>query len=172
VTIDGVRISNSFIDHSQVVTTNKYNALADCHATNHSILDRLSVLPLVFVAALNNVFTSRFLATDVNAVTRSLTKLHAPNIRISCPQILTLLVHVFVVWKLSPTDVTLGSIPRLVATPPPLLELRNSTAPSKTQSQSYSCSNRPYVTSSVTRRWVCLLWICLACATVGRMGIA
>jgi hypothetical protein len=25
-----------------------------------------------------------------------------------------------------------------------------------------SCGNRPYVTSSLTRRWVCLLWICLA----------
>jgi hypothetical protein len=25
-----------------------------------------------------------------------------------------------------------------------------------------SCGNSPYVTSSLTRRWVCLLWICLA----------
>jgi hypothetical protein len=25
------------------------------------------------------------------------------------------------------------------------------------------CGIRPYVTSSLTRRWVCLLWICLAC---------
>jgi hypothetical protein len=25
-----------------------------------------------------------------------------------------------------------------------------------------SCGNSPYITSSLTRRWVCLLWICLA----------
>jgi hypothetical protein len=28
--------------------------------------------------------------------------------------------------------------------------------------QQNSCGNSPYVTSSLTRRWVCLLWICLA----------
>jgi hypothetical protein len=42
-----------FIDHSQVVTT-----LADSHTTNHSTLNLLSVLSLVF--------TVRFLATDLS----------------------------------------------------------------------------------------------------------
>jgi hypothetical protein len=28
------------------------------------------------------------------------------------------------------------------------------------------CSHSPYVTSSLTRRWVCLLWICLALSSV------
>jgi hypothetical protein len=46
-----------FIDHSQVVTTTKYNTLADFHTTNHSTLNLLSVLTLVL--------TIRFLATDL-----------------------------------------------------------------------------------------------------------
>jgi hypothetical protein len=28
--------------------------------------------------------------------------------------------------------------------------------------QLHSCGNSPYVTSSLTRRWICFLWICLA----------
>jgi hypothetical protein len=30
------------------------------------------------------------------------------------------------------------------------------------ESQLNPCNNSPYVTSSLTRRWVCLIWICLA----------
>jgi hypothetical protein len=47
-----------FIDHSQVVTTTKYNIPDDSDTTNHSTLNLLSVLSLVF-----NI---RFLATDVS----------------------------------------------------------------------------------------------------------
>jgi hypothetical protein len=45
---------NRFIDHSQVVTTNKYNTITDFHSTEHSTLEHLSLLSLVFVTALNN----------------------------------------------------------------------------------------------------------------------
>jgi hypothetical protein len=45
---------NRFIDHSQVVTTNKYNTVTDFHITKHTTLDLLSLLSLVFVTALNN----------------------------------------------------------------------------------------------------------------------
>jgi hypothetical protein len=48
---------NGFTDHLQVVTTNNYYSTADFHTTNHSTLNLLSVLSLVF--------TIRFLATDL-----------------------------------------------------------------------------------------------------------
>jgi hypothetical protein len=38
---------NRFIDHLQVVSTNKYNTVADFHTTNHSTLSLLSMLSLV-----------------------------------------------------------------------------------------------------------------------------
>jgi hypothetical protein len=47
-----------FIDHSQVIITTKYNPLADSHTTNHSTLNLLSDLSLVF--------TIRFLAMDLS----------------------------------------------------------------------------------------------------------
>jgi hypothetical protein len=47
-----------FTDHSQVVNGTKYNTLADSRTTNHSTLNLLSVLSLVF--------TIRFLATDLS----------------------------------------------------------------------------------------------------------
>jgi hypothetical protein len=48
VTTDGFGLVNRFIDHSQVVTTNNYNNIADFHTTNHSTLSLLSLFPLVF----------------------------------------------------------------------------------------------------------------------------
>jgi hypothetical protein len=54
----GFGLVTGFIDHSQVVATTKYNTLADSHTTNHSTLNLLSVLSLVF--------TIRFLATDLS----------------------------------------------------------------------------------------------------------
>jgi hypothetical protein len=47
-----------FIDHSQVVTTTKYNTLANSHTTNHFTLNILSALSLAF--------TVRFLLTDLS----------------------------------------------------------------------------------------------------------
>jgi hypothetical protein len=58
VTVDGVRMVIGFTDHSQFVATTKYNTLSDCHARNHSTLNHLSVLSLVF--------TLCFLATDLS----------------------------------------------------------------------------------------------------------
>jgi hypothetical protein len=58
VIIDGVRLVIGFIDHSQVVTTTKYNTLVDSHITNHSTLNLLGVLSVVF--------TVRFLSTDLS----------------------------------------------------------------------------------------------------------
>jgi hypothetical protein len=37
---------NRIIDHSQGVTTNKYNSIADIHTTNHSTLSSLTLFPL------------------------------------------------------------------------------------------------------------------------------
>jgi hypothetical protein len=34
---------NRFVDHSEVVTTNNYNNIADCHTTNHSTPSLLSL---------------------------------------------------------------------------------------------------------------------------------
>jgi hypothetical protein len=47
-----------FINQSQVATTTKYNTLADSHITNHSTLNFLRVLSLVFAI--------RFLAMDLS----------------------------------------------------------------------------------------------------------
>jgi hypothetical protein len=47
-----------FIDHSEVVTATKYNTLADSHTPDHSTLNLLSVLSLVFITALNNGYSS------------------------------------------------------------------------------------------------------------------
>jgi hypothetical protein len=47
-----------FIDHSQAVTTTKCNAFADSHVTDHSTLNPLSILSLVF--------TIRSLAADLS----------------------------------------------------------------------------------------------------------
>jgi hypothetical protein len=52
-----------YIDHSQVVATTKYNTLADSHTTNHSTLNLLSLLSLVF--------TIRILATDLSQPRRN-----------------------------------------------------------------------------------------------------
>jgi hypothetical protein len=38
---------NRFIDHSQGVTTNNYNTIADLHITNHSTQSLFSLFPLV-----------------------------------------------------------------------------------------------------------------------------
>jgi hypothetical protein len=48
VTIDGGGLVSRFIDHLQVVTTNKYYIIADFHTTHHSTLSLLSLFPLVF----------------------------------------------------------------------------------------------------------------------------
>jgi hypothetical protein len=53
---------NKFIDHSQVVTTNNCNRIADFNTTNHSTLSLLGVFPLV--AALHSVFARCFLARN------------------------------------------------------------------------------------------------------------
>jgi hypothetical protein len=58
VTVKGVGWVIRFIDHSQVVTTAKYNTVADSHTTNHSTLNLLSVISLVFTICL--------LATDLS----------------------------------------------------------------------------------------------------------
>jgi hypothetical protein len=63
VIIDGIRLVTGFIDHSQFVATTKYNTLADSHTRNHSTLNHLSVLSLVFAVY--------FLATDFSQFYRS-----------------------------------------------------------------------------------------------------
>jgi hypothetical protein len=47
-----------FIGDLQVVTTSNYNTLADSHTTDHTTMNLLRVLSLVFA--------SRFLATDLS----------------------------------------------------------------------------------------------------------
>jgi hypothetical protein len=44
----GRGLMNRIIDHLRVVTTNKYNTIADFHITDHSTLSLLSLLSLVF----------------------------------------------------------------------------------------------------------------------------
>jgi hypothetical protein len=56
---------NRFIDHSQVVTTNKYNTITDVHTTKHSTLE-LSLLSLVFVTALNNGYSFTMFSLSVS----------------------------------------------------------------------------------------------------------
>jgi hypothetical protein len=51
---------NRFIDHLQVVTTNKYYIPAHSHTTNHSTLNLLSVLSLVVTALNNGCFSEMF----------------------------------------------------------------------------------------------------------------
>jgi hypothetical protein len=55
-----------FIDHVQVVTTYKYNTLADFHTTNHTTLNLLSVLSLVFITSLNNGYSSAMFSLSVS----------------------------------------------------------------------------------------------------------
>jgi hypothetical protein len=45
-------------DHLQAVITNTYYIMADFHTTNHSTLNLLSLLSLLFIAALNNGYSS------------------------------------------------------------------------------------------------------------------
>jgi hypothetical protein len=66
VTIDGVSIVIGFIDHVQVVTTNECNTVADFHTANHSTLDLLSLLLLIFVTALNNGYTFTVFSLSVS----------------------------------------------------------------------------------------------------------
>jgi hypothetical protein len=51
-------LASAFTDHLQAVTTNNYNTVADFHTTNHSTLNLLSVLSLVFVTPLNIGYSS------------------------------------------------------------------------------------------------------------------
>jgi hypothetical protein len=55
-----------FTDHVQVITTNNYNTVADFHTTNHSTLNLLSLLALVFVATLNNGYSSAMFSLSVS----------------------------------------------------------------------------------------------------------
>jgi hypothetical protein len=55
-----------FIDPVQVVTTNKYNTVADFHTTNHSTVNLLGLLSLVFIAALNNGYSSAVFSLSVS----------------------------------------------------------------------------------------------------------
>jgi hypothetical protein len=48
VSIDGFRLVNRFFDQLQVVTTNKYNTIADFHTTKHSTRNLLILHSLVF----------------------------------------------------------------------------------------------------------------------------
>jgi hypothetical protein len=55
-----------FIDHVEVITTNKYNTVADFHTTDHFTLNLLSLLSLVFIAALNNGYSSALFSLSVS----------------------------------------------------------------------------------------------------------
>jgi hypothetical protein len=66
VTTDGFELVKRFIGHLQVVTANNYYITADLHTTNHSTLDILSLLPLVFVTALNNGYSSTMFLLSVS----------------------------------------------------------------------------------------------------------
>jgi hypothetical protein len=61
VTADGFGLVIGFIDHVQVVTTN--NTVADFYTTHHFTLNFVSLLSLVFVAALNNGNSSAMIFT-------------------------------------------------------------------------------------------------------------
>jgi hypothetical protein len=65
VTVEGFGLVIWFIDHIQVVTTNKYNTVAVFHTTHHSTLE-LSLLSLVFVTALSNDYTFTVFSLSVS----------------------------------------------------------------------------------------------------------
>jgi hypothetical protein len=57
---------NRYIEHSQVVTTNKYNTITDFHTTKHSTPELLSELTLLFVTALNNGYSFTMFSSSVS----------------------------------------------------------------------------------------------------------
>jgi hypothetical protein len=130
-----------FIDHLQVVTTNNYNTIADIH-TLKSLQHTLAC----------SVFTRRFLVT---ALTMAI-----PLLPCSSP-----------LWTAAPFQLNWTSKSKwklLYYWRFFRLSVRLGVKPHETHDQrsfffqlSPFC-NSPYVTSSLTRRWVCLLWICLA----------
>jgi hypothetical protein len=75
---------NRFIEHSHVVTTNKYNSITDFHTTKHSTLELLSLPALVFVTAHNNgfSFTMSSLSVSWQRILHRNYNHHAPDITV------------------------------------------------------------------------------------------
>jgi hypothetical protein len=112
-----------------------------------SLLHPLSLFPA------RRVFNSRFLVTDVNSGHSSA----------FCAQILPVrrifpLLNSQLPLSKSQSYFTTGGLPPISLGVKPL-ETHDQTL---FFFQLNSSGNSPYVTSSLTRRWVCLVWICLA----------
>jgi hypothetical protein len=119
-----------FIDHLQVVTTNKYSAIANLHILQFT-MSRTKSSWLVF--------TSGFLVTDLN------------NALCLCPSWLAKFSQL---TKLK-VEVTL----RLAYRQSVHLGVRLLEGHDQRIFQLNFSGNNYHVTSSLTRRWVCLLWI-------------
>jgi hypothetical protein len=129
--------------------------------THHSELQVIRVLSListlyktpqqplrVFPACC--VFNSRSLATTYNTEDLSASRVHFDAVRRTSRNWTVVRLKVKVTLRLAVyrQSVRLGVKP---------LETHD-----QISFQLSLCGNSPYVTSSLTRRWICLLWICLA----------
>jgi hypothetical protein len=157
VTKEGFRLVIGFINHVHVVTTTKYNTVTDFHTTNYSTLFSVYFYqsPLsvswqriyntltvnkssnhtlsLYWQTYNSSSTTIFPTSDLR---RLVTALHCTLIEVKVRVTLRLAVY--------RQSVRLGVKP---------LETHDQTF----FFQLNSCGNSSYVTSSLTRRWVCLL---------------
>jgi hypothetical protein len=146
--------------HTPLRTTINYSAIADTHtharARTHAHTLSLCSQPSL-VVSWQRILTSNYTSLLVTAEHLKPT-LHSPipflsfllnHLRLPSPSILIVAKSKSLYdWWYTATKFILASSPLRITT--------------TDYFQLNPCGNSPYVTSSPTRRWVCLLWICLA----------
>jgi hypothetical protein len=137
----GFGLVNGFIDHTPLGTSSNYSAIADLHTLQITI-------PHIESSPACSVFNSRFLVKDINSGGSSASR-----------------AQVLPVWRIS-RNWTLSVPPESES----MSELLYRLAPSPLRPttsiffQLNPCGRSPYVTSSLTREWVCRLQLLLVLA--------
>jgi hypothetical protein len=136
---------NGFTEHWQIVTTSNYSAISNSHTlqftTARTKYSQPAVSSLVDVLLLLGSHPRR-LAAISHQPPILLTAVSRPSCKSKSKS------KLLYDWRFTANQFVLASNP-----------LRPTT---RIFIQLNSCGNSPYVTSSLTRRWGCLSWICLA----------
>jgi hypothetical protein len=144
VWLHSIWIVNGFIDHlyTRLGSTSTYNAIAGLH-----------ILQITRARAKfsQSAFTSRFLVTVLN------------NEDFSASVVTPLPAGWYSIESQTQSKIQVRFTLRLAVY---RQSFRHGVKPLETHDQRFfqmhPCGNNPYVISCLTRRWVCLVWICLA----------